>query len=74
MKTATSPAFVETPDFLLLAQAAETWSCRPSDLLGGTVAGTPMDATLALQIDVAAAIALWRWKQQNLGRLARGPE
>lgn len=59
----TSRTFVESPDLLLLAQTAETWSCRPSELLGDSVRP---DATVALQIDVAAAAVLWRWKDAKL--------
>ena len=40
---------------LLLAQVAQTWSCRPSDLVQAT-------GTTALQLDIAAALALWRWQ------------
>jgi hypothetical protein len=35
---------------------AEVFHCRPSQLLKGTATD--------LQIDVAAAAALWRWKEQ----------
>jgi hypothetical protein len=35
---------------------AELFHCRPSQLLKGTAPD--------LQIDVAAAAALWRWKEQ----------
>ncbi len=44
------------------AQVAQTWSCRPSDLVQAT-------GTTALQLDIAAAVALWRWQSriQDLG-------
>jgi hypothetical protein len=74
--------FVESPNLLLLAQVAETWGCRPSELLGiGPLSDWAIERsgalvigrfeepiiqspTVALQIDVAAAVALWRWKER----------
>jgi hypothetical protein len=63
---ATSPDFAEKrPELiLLLAQVAETFHCPPSQLLRGT--------TTDLQIDIAAAAALWRWKEQVLGSRDQG--
>ncbi len=57
---ATSRDFVEKrPELiLLLAQVAETFQCPPSQLLRGT--------TTDLQIDIAAAAALWRWRERQL--------
>jgi hypothetical protein len=51
---------VQSEDFLLLAQMAETWHCRPSEMLNltGTMA--------AFQFDLAAAVALWRWKEKQV--------
>ncbi len=56
---ATSPPFVKTKNFILLARVAETWGCRPSELLG--IDSGIQNLTLALQIDIAAAAALWQW-------------
>lgn len=55
---ATSRPFVRTNNLLLLARAAETWGCRPSSLLG--IDSDARNLTTALQIDLAAAAALWR--------------
>ena len=60
LPTATSRPFVEGPNLLLLARVAETWSCRPSDLIEAR-------GTTGLQIDLAAAMVLWRERE----RLAR---
>src|SRR5947208_14957113 len=59
-----SIAFAQGENLLVLAQVAETWSCRPSDLLGGRNLGfdRQLDPKLALQIDIAAAVTLWQWK------------
>lgn len=57
---ATSHPFVKTENLLLLARVAETWGCRPSELLGFD--SGIQNLTPALQIDIAAAVALWRWK------------
>lgn len=57
---ATSRPFVKTDNLLLLARVAETWGCRPSKLLGFD--SGIQNLTPALQIDIAAAAALWRWK------------
>lgn len=56
---ATSRPFVKTKSLLLLARAAETWGCRPSVLLG--MDSDIRNQTVALQIDLAAAVALWQW-------------
>ncbi|MGH9468779.1 MAG: hypothetical protein ACRD1N_00380 [Terriglobia bacterium] len=42
---------------LALARAAETFSCRPSEMLRSL--DYDPSGTLALQIDLAAAVALW---------------
>ncbi|HEV2178564.1 MAG TPA: hypothetical protein VGW33_15365 [Terriglobia bacterium] len=57
----------EHPDqLLLLGQVAETWGCRPSDLLGIRDSGFgTRDLTMALQLDLAAAVTLWRWKEEQ---------
>lgn len=55
---ATSRPFVKTENLLLLARVAETWGCRPSELLGFD--SEVRNMTPALQIDIAAAAALWR--------------
>lgn len=65
---ATSPPFVKTDNFLLLARVAETWRCRPSELVG--LGSEIRNRTVALQFDIAAAAALWRWK----GSEESGPE
>jgi hypothetical protein len=66
---ATSVPFAETEQLLLLAQVAETWRCRPSDLVRGRDSGPGlMDDTMALQLDVAAAATLWRWREEQLRR------
>jgi hypothetical protein len=82
---ATSLDFVETESLLVLARVAETFHCRPSELLGFPAIGwvpedaqmTPnnlarrfspaLDATTALQIDIAAAVSLWLWRQRMAG-------
>lgn len=56
---ATSRLFVKTNNLLLLARAAETWGCRPSALL--SMDSDMGNQTAALQIDLAAAVALWQW-------------
>jgi len=63
----------EHPDqLLLLGQVAETWGCRPSDLLGIRDSGFGIrDLTVGLQIDFAAAVVLWRWREQLAERTAR---
>ncbi len=54
---------------LLLAQVAETFHCRPSELVSDGAshewgeANREMHATMALQIDIACAVALWRWHE-----------
>jgi hypothetical protein len=48
-----------SPELLLLAQLADTWRSRPSQMLG--LGGTP-----AFQIDAAAAAVLWRWREFRL--------
>ena len=55
----TSPPFAASENLLLLAQVAETWSCRPSELVEA-------DGTTALQLDLACAVALWR-RRQGIG-------
>src|SRR5205814_9084554 len=57
----TSHRFAQSDQLLLLAQVAQTWSCRPSDLVQAT-------GTTALQLDIAAAVALWRWQEQIRGQ------
>jgi len=52
----TSHPFVHSPNLLLLAQVAETWHCRPSDLLWGRATH--------FQLDCAAAAALWQWREE----------
>ena len=47
---------------LRVAQVAETWHCRPSELL----AAEP--AVVAAQLDFAAALALWRWREEQVRR------
>jgi hypothetical protein len=44
----------------LLGQVGETFHCRPSQMLNltGTMA--------AFQFDLAAAVALWRWKEKQV--------
>lgn len=59
---ATSRPFAASNHLLLLAQAAETWHCRPSQMLGSE--GRAIDAVTALQIDLAGAVALWRWRER----------
>lgn len=59
---ATSRPFAASNHLLLLAQAAETWHCRPSEMLKSQ--GKDIDAVTALQIDLAAAVALWRWRER----------
>lgn len=70
-----------------MAQVAETWGCRPSDLVGaglrnGLISGAcaspgqprravAADAMVAWQIDLAAAVALWRWKEEMMERRRR---
>ena len=73
----TSRAFAESANLLLLAQVAEMWCCRPSDLLGRRQPAIvcrcqpaidnrqPLSDVMALQIDIAAAVTLWRWKEQR---------
>ena len=87
-------------NLLLLARVAETWKCRPSDLLGIRIQNTQRTTTgrsgsssksyptnmdsltsfqfpvsnfpganapeMALQIDIAAAVALWNWRDELL--------
>jgi hypothetical protein len=60
---ATSRPFAASQHLLLLAQAAETWNCRPSDLLSREK--EEINAVTALQIDLAAAVALWRWRERS---------
>lgn len=55
---ATSRPFAASHNLLLLARVAETWKCRPSELLG--ISHASRNLTPALQIDFAAAVALWR--------------
>jgi hypothetical protein len=56
---ATSCPFVKDPEqLLLLARVAETWRCRPSELLGLTA--SQRNQTPALQMDLACAVALWQ--------------
>lgn len=55
---ATSAPFAKTDNLLLLARVAETWGARPSELLGVNA----REHTLRLQIDIAAAAVLWRWR------------
>lgn len=75
---ATSRAFVQGDRLLFLARVADTWRCRPSQLLGlATYAGpaapakngrlVDLDATTALQIDIAAAVALWQLAPHGSG-------
>jgi len=45
---------------LRVAQVAETWHCRPSELLA--VEPTVM----AAQLDFAAAVVLWRWRENQI--------
>lgn len=59
---ATSRPFVATDNLHLLGRVAETWGCRPSALLG--LEGEARFRTVALQIDVAAAAALWKWNER----------
>ena len=47
---------------LRLAQVAETWHCRPSELLA---VEPPL---VAVQLDFAAAVALWRWREEQMRR------
>jgi hypothetical protein len=47
---------VQSANLLLLAQVAETWRCRPSELLWGNVTH--------FQLDCAAAAALWQWREE----------
>ncbi len=56
----TSPSFAERrPELLLLlARVAETFHCPPSRLL--------RQAVMDLQIDIAAAAALWRWQEEQV--------
>jgi hypothetical protein len=64
-------------NLLLLGQVAETWSCRPSELLGGCGADSgseKLDTTMALQVDIAAAVALWHWKAEMASRASRDRE
>jgi hypothetical protein len=57
MARTSQPFVAANPDqLLLLAQVAETWRCRPSSLLEGT--------TREFQIDLAAAVALWNWREK----------
>lgn len=82
---ATSRDFAASDNMLLLARVAETFHCRPSELLGigksevefnnspGLGLRQPVprlwpDDTVALQIDIAAAVSLWRWKQETAAR------
>ena len=41
---------------LLLAQTAAEWKVRPSELLRG--------GAMDLQIDLAAAACLWKWRER----------
>jgi len=49
---ATSRRFATSDNLLLLARVAEKWNCRPSDLLNSSM--------WDFQIDVAAAVAIWK--------------
>jgi hypothetical protein len=63
----TSQAFVEDPDqMLLLAEVAETWKCRPSELLWGKMAH--------FQIDLACALRLWEWREEKMEEAKRNSE
>jgi hypothetical protein len=70
---ATSQRFVKGDKLLFLARVAAVWHCRPSQLLGlgmaeagaldaltGGLTDGGMSAVTALQIDIAAAMALWQ--------------
>jgi len=72
-----SIAFAQSENLLLLAQVAETWSCRPSDLLGSVkrrMQDQEFDPTMALQVDIAAAVALWQWKAEMARRAVQSRE
>lgn len=65
MPAATSPSFaaINQDELLLLARLAEQWHCQPSALLQSSISN--------FQIDLAAALVLWRWQQEQIEQ-ARG--
>lgn len=89
---ATSLDFIMTENLLVVARVAETFHCRPSELLGLSAAGSvpesarifaadlavrpnsALDATTALQIDIAAAVSLWLWRQKVRGSVSAAQE
>lgn len=53
---ATSRRFAVSEELLILARLAQQWHCRPSELIKSDI--------VDFQIDVAAAIALWKSRKE----------
>lgn len=89
---AASRDFAASDNMLLLARVAETFHCRPSELLGvgkldaecgnsspqdpgrRVLPQIRTDDTVALQIDIAAAVSLWLWRQESIKNERGGHE